>query len=78
MFSNLPVLISAASLDEKTRMILPVHKKDEESQKQSASDQKKKAPAGEPAPEEKEEKKEEDMPGGLADIIRDLTRRPRA
>ena len=65
-------------LDEKTRMILPVHKKDEESQKQSASDQKKKAPAGEPAPEEKEEKKEEDMPGGLADIIRDLTRRPRA
>ena len=64
-------------LDEKTRMILPVHKKDEESQKQSPRIRKKKAPAGEPAPEEEEGKKEEDMPGGLAEIIRDLTRRPR-
>jgi hypothetical protein len=63
--------------DEKTKVSLPVHTRDEATLKQSPPHQMESAPAEEPAPEEKEVKEEEDMPGGLADIIRDLTRRPR-
>ncbi|MFZ0006542.1 MAG: PPC domain-containing DNA-binding protein [Methanoregula sp.] len=63
-------------LDEKMGVPLPVHTKTGESAQQSlpntepdAASEKSAISAG---------KKEEDMPGGLAEIIRDLTRRPRA
>jgi uncharacterized protein len=62
--------------DEKTGVSLPVHiKSDEFSQQPNTSGTD--APPQGSAAGEKEPKKEEDMPGGLAEIIRDLTRRPR-
>jgi hypothetical protein len=65
--------------DEKTQTILPVHKRDEAAVKPSSPPGKKSAPAEEPAAGEVETApKEEDTSGGLAEIIRDLTRRPRA
>jgi len=65
-------------LDEKTQVILPVHKRDEATLKQSPQPEKKSAPAEEPEPKEEVAAKEEEETGGLAEIIRDLTRRPRA
>lgn len=65
-------------LDEKTRVILPVHKRDEATLKQSPLPGKESTPAEEPVPKEEVTAKEEEETGGLAEIIRDLTRRPRA
>ncbi|MFZ0182001.1 MAG: DNA-binding protein, partial [Methanoregula sp.] len=62
--------------DEKTGVSLPVHTKADDSSRQSTTPGIDAPPQGS-APGEKEPKKEEDMPGGLAEIIRDLTRRPR-
>jgi len=56
--------------DEKTGLVLPVHGTDRHTTPSAGPG----TPPGEAAPEEKEE---EDTPGGLAEIIRDLTRRPR-
>ncbi len=65
--------------DEKTRVSLPVHKKDEATVKASPPHEKESAPAEKPVPKEEETAKEEEgTSGGLAEIIRDLTRRPRA
>jgi predicted DNA-binding protein with PD1-like motif len=65
-------------LDEKTQVILPVHKRDEATLKQSSPPVKESTPAEEPAPKEEVTAKEDEETGGLAEIIRDLTRRPRA
>jgi hypothetical protein len=63
-------------LDEKTGVSLPVHgKPDGTGQPASSANG---TPPAKSIPEEKGEKEEEDMPGGLAEIIRDLTRRPRS
>jgi len=64
-------------LDEKTGVSLPVHGKPDGTGPQAPPPSGKGAPSAESVPEEKEEKEEEDVPGGLAEIIRDLTRRPR-
>ena len=64
--------------DEKTGVSLPVHGRPDGTGQQSPSPSANRAPPAEPVPEEKGEKEEEDVPGGLAEIIRDLTRRPRA
>ena len=58
--------------DEKTQVNLPVHKKGETNQEKAPEESE---PAAPPAAPEKD-KEDEDAPGGLADIIRDLTRRP--
>jgi hypothetical protein len=60
-------------LDEKTGLVLPVHGTAGRTGKQSP------VPAAEIPPEESAPAKKEDVdePGGLAEIIRDLTRRPR-
>jgi Predicted DNA-binding protein with PD1-like DNA-binding motif len=58
--------------DEKTQVNLPVHGQEVPETPVKKSERK----AAEPEPELAEE--EEDAPGGLADIIRDLTRRPPA
>jgi predicted DNA-binding protein with PD1-like motif len=64
--------------DEKTGVTLPFHKKDEGTSKQSMQPPEESKPAEEPVKREEETAKEEvDTPGGLAEIIRDLTRRPR-
>ncbi|WP_292370351.1 PPC domain-containing DNA-binding protein [Methanoregula sp. UBA64] len=55
--------------DEKTQVNLPVHGQDGEAQEKSAK-------SGPTPPEPEPAEEEEDAPGGLADIIRDLTRRP--
>jgi hypothetical protein len=65
------------ALDEKTGVSLPVHGKPDGTGQQSPPPSGKGASPAEPVPEKKVEE-EEDVPGGLADIIRDLTRRPRA
>jgi len=59
--------------DEKTGLVLPTHGITGGAGKQPP------APSGEPGvpPEESGPEKEEEGPGGLAEIIRDLTRRPR-
>ncbi|MFA5236451.1 MAG: PPC domain-containing DNA-binding protein [Methanoregula sp.] len=63
--------------DEKTQVSLPVHKRDEATLKSSPPPEKESAPVEVPEPKEEEtEKKTEDTSGGLAEIIRDLTRRP--
>jgi hypothetical protein len=64
--------------DEKTGVSLPVHGKLDEAGQLSPSPPATLAQSDEPVPEEKGKKEEEDVPGGLAEIIRDLTRRPRA
>jgi len=56
--------------DEKTQVNLPVHKKEETVPEKAP----KKSEPATPAPEK--DKEEDDTPGGLAEIIRDLTRRP--
>ncbi|MEN6395394.1 MAG: PPC domain-containing DNA-binding protein [Methanoregula sp.] len=64
--------------DEKTGVILPFHTKEEGTSKQSTQPPEESKPAEEPVKREEETAKEEvDTPGGLAEIIRDLTRRPR-
>lgn len=63
--------------DEKTGVILPVHKKEEGTSKQSQLPEEK-IPEKEPVPRDEKKAREEDVPGGLAEIIRDLTRRPRS
>jgi predicted DNA-binding protein with PD1-like motif len=55
--------------DEKTQVNLPVHGQDGEAQENPAK-------SGPTPPEPEPAEEEEDAPGGLADIIRDLTRRP--
>jgi uncharacterized protein len=55
--------------DEKTQVNLPVHGQDGEAQEKPAK-------SGPTLPEPEPSEEEEDAPGGLADIIRDLTRRP--
>lgn len=64
-------------LDEKTQVILPVHKRDEATLKQSPPPGTESTPAEPESKKEEAATKEEDT-GGLAEIIRDLTRRPRA
>jgi hypothetical protein len=64
-------------LNEKTGVSLPIHEKPDGTGQQSLPPSEKGAPPAESVPEEKGEKEEEDVPGGLAEIIRDLTRRPR-
>jgi hypothetical protein len=65
-------------LDEKTGVSLPIHGKPDGIGPQSPPSSGKGISPAESAPEEKGEKEEEDVSGGLAEIIRDLTRRPRA
>jgi len=55
--------------DEKTQVNLPVHGQDGKTQEKPER-------SGPVAPEPEPAEEEEDAPGGLADIIRDLTRRP--
>jgi len=55
--------------DEKTQVNLPVHGQDGKTQGKPER-------SGPVAPEPEPAEEEEDAPGGLADIIRDLTRRP--
>jgi len=57
--------------DEKTQVNLPVHKKEETKPEETPEESE---PAAPPDALEKD-KEDEDAPGGLADIIRDLTRR---
>jgi len=57
--------------DGKTGLVLPVHGSTQGTGKQSPAAE---VPPEEPAPAERDS---EDEPGGLAEIIRDLTRRPR-
>jgi predicted DNA-binding protein with PD1-like motif len=60
-------------LDEKTQVHLPVHGKD------TGSEESGKAATGEKpneAPKKKSAENARELPGGLAEIIRDLTRRP--
>jgi len=65
--------------DEKTGVTLPFHKKDEGTSKPSPQPPEESVPAEKPATREEETAKEEEgTSGGLAEIIRDLTRRPRA
>ncbi|HNX16834.1 MAG TPA: DNA-binding protein [Methanoregula sp.] len=69
--------------DEKTGVFLPVHKKDDGTSKPSPPSGGETAPEKEPVPKEEEKAEiekaeEEEIPGGLAEIIRDLTRRPRS
>lgn len=61
--------------DEKTRVNLPVHGKEGQKGPSPEKPAKKSEPAA-PAPEPEPAEEEEDAPGGLAEIIRDLTRRP--
>jgi hypothetical protein len=64
--------------DEKTQVSLPFHKNDDGDLGESPGTPKTSVPEEEPVPKEKETApKEEDTQGGLAEIIRDLTRRPR-
>ena len=63
--------------DEKTQVILPVHKRDEATLK-SPPPGTESTPAEEPEPKDEMVAKDEEDTGGLAEIIRDLTRRPRA
>ncbi|HVP95677.1 PPC domain-containing DNA-binding protein [Methanoregula sp.] len=60
--------------DEKTGLALPVHGTAGGTGQHPSLSAVPGATPGEPVPEEKED---EDTPGGLAEIIRDLTRRPR-
>jgi len=60
--------------DEKTGVFLPVHSKNEPrapSEHEGSQDGQRGS-----APEPEEKRKDEELPGGLAEIIRDLTRRP--
>ena len=61
--------------DEKTQVNLPVHKNREAAPEDPDEEEPQKGKPAVPAPEKE---KEEYLPGGLADIIRDLTRRPPA
>ena len=60
--------------DKKTGLVLPVHGVHSGTGPQPAAPSGTSTPKEEPVPETKEEV---DEPGGLAEIIRDLTRRPR-
>ncbi len=65
--------------DEKAGVSLPVHKRaDKPEQKTPANPGTGVIPEGSAPQSERENKEEEDVPGGLAEIIRDLTRRPRS
>jgi hypothetical protein len=64
------------SLDEKMGVPLPVHPKTDESEQRPPANPDTDAVSENPL-HPKESEKEEDAPGGLAEIIRDLTRRPR-
>jgi len=64
-------------LDEKTQVILPVHKRDEATLK-SPPPVTESTPAEEPESKKEEAAIKDEDTGGLAEIIRDLTRRPRA
>jgi uncharacterized protein len=64
--------------DEKTQVILPVHTRDEATLKQSPPPGTESTPAEEPEFKKEEAATKEEETGGLAEIIRDLTRRPRA
>lgn len=59
--------------DEKTQLHLPVHGKEGDSAKSTEKDTCEKTPE---APRQESTEDADDLPGGLAEIIRDLTRRP--
>ena len=59
--------------DEKTQLHLPVHGKEGDSAKSTEKDTGEKTPE---APRQESMEDADDLPGGLAEIIRDLTRRP--
>jgi uncharacterized protein len=60
--------------DQKTQLHLPVLGEREDSPK--LTDFEKPSPQKEKIPQEEKKEETDDLPGGLADIIRDLTRRP--
>ncbi|MGA2104296.1 PPC domain-containing DNA-binding protein [Methanoregula sp.] len=65
-------------LDEKTGVPLPVHTKTDESGRTSLVNPEPDTVPEKPVLSAGSGKREEEVPGGLAEIIRDLTRRPRA
>lgn len=63
--------------DEKMKVNLPVMRREPEGQEPLEKNAEAiPSPATPPSPPTPEKKKDDDLPGGLAEIIRDLTRRP--